>query len=275
MSGNNYRFISHTNFINMNKGGRRINMCLYFCGMMKIRVALLAGILLATLPGNSQEHQQTGWLASFNTIKISSKWSVHAEFQLRSTNHWAQVQTVLPRIGINYHIRKNQVITAGYALIPNRVFTGGYNGLVSEHRVWQQYLLNQTIGSTVLTHRLRLEERFTPRAIVVGDDVLAGDRVVSVRARYFARAVIPFKKQVPFVKGPFIGLQEEAFVNVAGNKNVNGQFFDQNRAYVAFGYRVSKQFDVEAGYLNQFVVRIKGQENLMNHVVQLAFYTRL
>jgi len=48
--------------------------------------------------------------------------------------------------------------------------------------------------------------------------------------------------------------------------------FDQNRAYLAVGYRFSKAFDVEAGYLNQTIN--SASNNIMNNVAQLALYTR-
>jgi hypothetical protein len=70
----------------------------------------------------------------------------------------------------------------------------------------------------------------------------------------------------------FAALQNELFFNVQNKKQLNGSLFDQNRAYLALGYRVSKSFDIEAGYLNQ---AIKGANaNTVNNVAQLALYTR-
>ena len=70
----------------------------------------------------------------------------------------------------------------------------------------------------------------------------------------------------------FVALQNEFFLNLQNKDELNGSTFDQNRAYLAVGYRFSKAFDVEAGYLNQAV---KGASvNTMNNAVQLALYTR-
>lgn len=224
---------------------------------------------------NAQTIQHSGWLASFNTIKINKNWSFHLEAQLRSTDDWNHVQTILPRIGINYHIKSNQIITAGYAYIPNRVVAFQQQVLLAEHRIWQQYILNQKANSISITHRLRLEERFVPRAGLEDNKLKVLERKYSTRLRYFARAVIPFKKQMPFVKGAFAALQEELFCNITNQNNVNGKWFDQNRVYGAIGYRFSKKFDVEIGYLNQYVERSSSQSNIVNHIFQLAFYTRL
>ncbi|MNR03834.1 hypothetical protein D3C85_1197500 [compost metagenome] len=70
----------------------------------------------------------------------------------------------------------------------------------------------------------------------------------------------------------FAALQNELLFNIQNKEQLNGSLFDQNRAYLAVGYRVSKSFDIEAGYLNQ---RIKGaNNNTVNNVAQLALYTR-
>jgi len=52
----------------------------------------------------------------------------------------------------------------------------------------------------------------------------------------------------PFTQGFFAALQNEVFVNIGDPSPVNGKFFDQNRAYLAVGYRWSRQFDLEMGY---------------------------
>ncbi len=114
-----------------------------------------------------------------------------------------------------------------------------------------------------------------PVAIKTGDELTVSERNYSSRFRYFIRAIIPFKKQQPFISGMFAALQEELLFNITDKNNVNGKLLDQNRAYGAVGYRFSKKFDMEIGYLNQFVLRRSNQENVSNHIIQLAFYTRL
>jgi hypothetical protein len=69
-------------------------------------------------------------------------------------------------------------------------------------------------------------------------------------------------------------LQNEVFVNIGDKSAVNGDIFDQNRAYGAPGYRFSSRFDAEMGYLNQY---INGRNDAFsnNPIVQMAVYTRL
>ena len=72
----------------------------------------------------------------------------------------------------------------------------------------------------------------------------------------------------------FAALQNEEFVNVGNTKNVNGKFFDQNRFYLALGYRLRPSIDLETGYLNQYVSGRNGAF-VNNHAWQVASYLRL
>jgi hypothetical protein len=49
--------------------------------------------------------------------------------------------------------------------------------------------------------------------------------------------------------------------------------FDQNRAYAGVGYQAGRHTRLEAGYLNQLVLRANGLEMENNHTLQLALYS--
>ncbi len=84
---------------------------------------------------------------------------------------------------------------------------------------------------------------------------------------------MPLKKdRASFSKGVFAALQNEVFFNLQNKSKLNDKFFDQNRAYLALGYRVNPRLDLEAGYLNQYVDGLSS--NTVNHAGQLALYTR-
>jgi hypothetical protein len=246
----------------------------YFSLVEKLVVSCL---LLAAQSTQAQQVQYSGWFASFNTIKLKGKWTLHAELQLRSTNQMAQFQTLLPRVGLNYQVRRNHVATAGYAYIPNRYRAGAADGLVAEHRWWQQYIINQPLSkSVVLQHRFRLEERWLPNVVAVGNELESIGSRFATRFRYFNRVVIPMHQQLgAFSKGFFAAVQNEVFINTTHRSHVNGYWFDQHRFYIAMGYRLSKKADLETGYLNQYIKAADSKPNTVNHVWQLAVYTRL
>lgn len=210
--------------------------------------------------------QNTGWFALFNTTKFNSKWGLALDIQVRSADDWAYVRNTLFRPGLTYYINDRNNVTAGYALITTAFHTPVVpNYTLLEHRIWEQYILTHKISSVFAMHRFRLEQRFIENK--------GPDDTFSQRFRYFFRFIQPLQKQEGgFSKGAFVALQNEVFFNLQNKDKLNGSFFDQNRAYLAAGYRFSKKFDVEAGYLNQVQKGVSA--NVMNNVVQLALYTR-
>lgn len=221
-----------------------------------------------------QDPQFTGWVASFNTIRIpSSKFSVHLDVQVRSSDKWEQVQTVIVRPGINYHVRKNMILTAGYAMVSNRFQQAGH---FTEHRIWEQFIINHPVAFVPLQHRFRVEQRFLGNMVYdpAADKWAKDGHNSAQRFRYFLRGIIPFSGQRSFPKGMFGAVQNELFLNFGDKSAVNGKTFDQNRAYAAVGYRFCPEFDLEAGYLNQYVTQ--RNDNFVNaHVLQVAAYLRL
>lgn len=222
----------------------------------------------------SAQTQSAGWLATFNTIKTGKKTSIHYDMQFRSSGQWKQMQTMLFRPGLNYHFRKNMTATVGYALIENRRNITGVSGYAPEHRIWEQFIVTHPAAHAAVQHRFRLEQRFIGQPVVDGSGLKTENYNTTNRLRYFFRSVIPLQQTKTFEKGWFAAVQNEFFGNIGEKSNVNGKFFDQNRLYLAGGYRISKKIDIEAGYLNQYV---NGRNsNFTNtHVAQLALYTRL
>jgi hypothetical protein len=242
--------------------------------MKKIVLAAFLSVFASSLYAQTV-NQNTGWFMFLNSTKFNDKWGLHFDLQVRSDNNWNRVRNVLVRPGLTYYINKNSNATLGYLYTPtilatkvNYIDADGNSiskGSLTEHRIWQQYIYNQQPWKgAALSHRFRLEQRFIERQT---------DDLFSQRFRYFFRLVQPLQKQEgAFTKGMFAALQNELFFNVQNKKQLNGSLFDQNRAYLALGYRVSKSFDIEAGYLNQ---AIKGANaNTVNNVAQLALYTR-
>ena len=140
---------------------------------------------------------------------------MHAEFQLRTTDNAAAIQTLLPRVGFNWLVRRNHILTAGYAYIPNRAVVGNKGTLLGEHRLWQQYIINQGFTRNItLQHRFRLEERWVPRAALSNGAIVRDGYAFSTRLRYFARTIIPLRQHSGgFSGGIFAALQNEIFVN--------------------------------------------------------------
>lgn len=218
--------------------------------------------------------QHTGWFASFNTLKLSNKTSLHLDAQMRSTNELKHIQTILLRPGINYHFNPSMIATAGYGFIDNRRTMEEVTGYASEHRIWEQFIVSHKIQNTISTaHRFRLEQRFLPITTIENNKLKVIDRTTSHRFRYFIRNIVPLQNKTAFSQGFFFALQDEVFLNIAKQEAVNGKTFDQNRLYLAVGFRLAGKMDLEAGYMNQYTSTRTGFVN--NHIGQAALYKRL
>lgn len=234
---------------------------------MRIYFLLLVFLsFFSTVAIAQTSNQSTGWLFLMNNNKLTKKWGTHLDIQLRTGDQFSHLRNFMFRPGLTYFINDKSDLTLGYLLNKTYIPLIGISDIqLTEHRIWQQYIYKHKINVFNFSHRFRLEQRFIAQQN--GDDVFAQ------RLRYFARVILPLaKNQQKFEKGAFAALQNELMFNVQHKGNVNNHFFDQNRAYVAAGYRFSKQFDLEAGYLNQAQKMRSGQT--INHAIQLAVYTR-
>ena len=183
---------------------------------------------------NPAENELGNWLMYFGTHKISEKYSLHYETQLRNYEIISNFNQLLPRVGLNYHIDESSIVTAGYAFIPtqNEFDKGWGEEMVTENRIWEQFILRNSINRVKIRHRYRLEQRW----------VKAGDiTTYKNRARYMFSVKLPISKNE---ESPlFISLYDEIFLNISDNP------FDQNRLFAALGYQVNKQMNIQLGYL--------------------------
>ncbi|HEY4060383.1 MAG TPA: DUF2490 domain-containing protein [Puia sp.] len=261
-------------------------------------------LLLAAIPHHARSQTQfSGWLGTFQNYKITGKTGLYFDAQIRSTGQWQQVHALLLRPGLNLYLTPSLTTTVGYAYIPQQRISGNVTALLPEHRAWQQLLFTHParIGHNhphrttpsghpkhpVLTasfsHRLRLEQRYLPLHHPEGNTLVQHGHRYAGRLRYFTRGLIPLNSQAspgqqtstpPFTKGFFAAIQNEIFFNIGDPSPVNGKVFDQNRAYVAAGYRLNRQFDMELGYMNQYI-NGTGSNSTNNHILQMATYIRL
>lgn len=234
---------------------------------MNIRLTILALVVLMIPVGlSAQVRDNSAWAAWFNSYRVSDKLGIHFDAQVRSSDDLESVKNILIRPGLTWFFEENKNATFGYAFIRTRqTLEGIANPNLTEHRIWQQFIYNQKVSRASLTHRFRLEQRFIGQ---LSDDIF------SQRLRYFLRAQVPLKNTggAAFSGGAFLALQNEVFLHLQNKDRLNGHIFDQNRAYLAVGYRFNPMVDLEAGYLNQ---ASRGKErNVINNVVQFAIYTR-
>ena len=184
----------------------------------------------------AQNDKWGNWLMYFGTNKIANDWSIHSEIQYR--NHTVaptNIEQLLLRTGINYHLSNTAVVTAGYGFIGSYVFESEQNEPeVKEHRIFQQLILINKISRIKFEHRYRIEQRWS-------------NSNYKNRLRYRLMAFVPLNKPT-ITKGTFfLGVYDEIFLNTKET------FFDRNRLYGALGYQFNKTTQAQVGYLYQRV----------------------
>ena len=197
--------------------------------------------------GQKIEENLGSWFMYFGTHKLSEKYSLHYETQLRNYKIVSNFNQLLPRVGLNYHIDKNTSLTAGYAFIPTQnIFDLGWDDqIITENRIWEQFILKNVINRVKIRHRYRLEQRWIKKVDVVqiSNNTSFSEFSTSYknRARYMLSVKFPISKNE---ESPlFVSLYDEIFLNISDSP------FDQNRLFAALGYQINKQMNFQVGYL--------------------------
>ena len=206
---------------------------------MTIRIYSTSFLILLSFFAFSQSPPNTtgNWLMLFHQTRLNERWSIHAEAQYRSYEIAPNTEQLLLRGGVNYHINNTAFASIGYANVTNYAYDKELmpGVQVSENRLWQQFLMRNTLGRISFEHRYRLEQRW-----------LNGNQNVYLdRIRYLLRATIPINKSKMEAKTVFVSFYDEVFIHF------NDKPFDRNRLYGAVGYQFTPLFNIQLGYLAQ------------------------
>jgi len=214
--------------------------------------------------GNSikaQTADDTGlWLAALGNGEFKSlgdesrlRWWFDAHYRLLDDTNGFNQSIVRP--GLGYKLTENQTVWAGYGWINTSPIVGDD---FDEHRIWQQWTATPSAGWWKFLHRSRFEQRL----VETGDDV-------GLRWRQLVRGQ-RILSQCPEWS---LVLWDEAFFNLNDTDWGAQSGFDQNRAFIGFGYKRCSKSKVrtEIGYLNQFIDRETGPDGL-NHILSVNFF---
>jgi hypothetical protein len=201
----------------------------------------------------SQKSDTGNWFIYFGNQKINEKWNWHNEVQYRNYNFIGDNNQLLLRTGIGYNLKENNNnLLLGYGFINTQRYTTNSDQKtdINEHRVYQQFITKQNIGSFFLQHRFRIEERF------IADDF-------QMRFRYFLGINIPINKKTLEKNAIYLSSYNETFINA------EKPLFDRNRLYGALGFVINKNFKVEAGFMAQTL------ENSNRNQFQIVIFNNL
>ncbi|MEJ7610921.1 MAG: DUF2490 domain-containing protein [Ferruginibacter sp.] len=207
-------------------------------------------------PSFSQEQRLTdnnaiGWFVYTGTFRIKPKVATHTEYQWRRVYGIKKPQQGLFRTGINYALRKDISLNAGYAFAETFPY-GDYPVATAfpEHRIYEQLALNNQADIVALSHRFTIEQRFVGKILNQNNNKTI-HWVYMNRMRYRVRAEMPITKKKDGKNIWGVALMDEVFIG--WGKNIGANVFDQNRLSILLNYKVNQNIKIEAGYLNQIL----------------------
>ncbi len=225
-------------------------------------VALIAVSLAAVEKAGATEDDLGAWAIFSTTDAISkegtaTRWHYWFDAQARSFDIGSGVNQWLVRPGVGYEIGDGMKAWVGYARFRARNRSGR---VADENRYWQQvdWRAGEWRGGK-FTMRVRLEQR----SIDIGDDL-------GVVLRFMTKYVRPFAEDSnkSFIVGlePFVDLRDTDWGGDAG--------LGQNRTLIGVGWRISDNFTLESGYMNQYIWTDRGEDRI-NHLAVVNFKLKL
>jgi hypothetical protein len=214
--------------------------------------------------------QSNAWILYTGNHKLSSKLGVHTEYQWRRADGFQNWQQSLLRLGFDYFASSNLSATAGYAWIVT--FPYGEQPVgheFQEHRIWQQVNLKSKYGRFEVQHRYRLEQRFLENWVIHSDGAFKkSDNLFRQRIRYRLMIQVPLTKKDMSDNTLFLNVNDEPFIGFG--KGIGKNILDQNRFNLALGWRFNKDFNIQLGYLNQYIVKTDGVKAERNHTLLIS-----
>lgn len=214
----------------------------------------LAAFMMIAAPTHAATKDHQLWMSLVATGRISKTVLVSADVVSRYADDAGRLGQLVLRGQIGTPLSRTVTAWVGYA----RAITYAKSGsnAIEERSFEQVNLALGTIGTARLSSRTRLEQRFQHG---VGD--------TAWRLRQQVRLVVPLRP-----RGPSAIAWVEPMVSLNTTDGVRSGF-DQVRGFAGIGVPLDKQFDVEAGYLHQYVNRAAGDRS--NHVLSLSLIARL
>jgi Protein of unknown function (DUF2490) len=230
---------------------------------------LFAIIFLVFLNSQSVFAQKTfevsniQWFGHTLNLNLSKKLDFVINNQERRTDFLKSQNLILIRPGFNYKFNSKYSFAGGYTFV--KTFQSQTQNRI-ENRFWEQFLYNPNFEKIDLAARIRIEQR---------NSFLKNDEGSQIKRPYENRYRFQLKwenKINPKAKKDLYLTVNDEFMLHSPDilKNIT---FDQNRIYGGLGYKFSKLFRLEVGYMNVFQPVLKSETIKINHQFVLNIYS--
>ncbi|ASZ09971.1 DUF2490 domain-containing protein [Chitinophaga pendula] len=233
--------------------------------LLSLMIICLIGLPIRAQQKLQQKYQH--WYTYFGNFKLSDRWSIPFDVQVRIRDGFTDKGQILTRGGLQYAANKRNSFLLGYAYVTT--YADVPDVYLPEHRIFQQYIYQHPAGKASMSHRFRLEQRWVAQQTSRPGAPTERDWQYGNRVRYFHRTIIPVQKHTQSTKF-YVALQNEIFLNLWNNQ-INDKFIDQNRLLLTPGYLLNAALKLEIGYMNQFLQTAAGSQT-MNHILHFAVF---
>ncbi len=218
-------------------------------------------LLLALAPRARAQNEDFGvWLGGFVNGKLpralndsSGSWRLWLDVQIRYGDDASTFAQGILRPGVGYSLSKSWTAWLGYAYVrtePPYASTSTY-----ESRIWEQASWSGRVGTSRLSSRTRLEERFVSTGSQTG-----------WRLREMVKLSVPLGSIWSGV------IYDEYFYNLNSTNYGATAGSDRNRFFVGPGVAVSPTVTIEFGYLHQQVFRNNDPDKIDNVFAASVFW---
>jgi len=217
------------------------------------RLAVAATLLALPCAAQAAQEDQQLWLQASANVKLSDKWSISEELNVRFGNDRNGLYEIENNLLLAYKLGKQVTVAAGYTHDPQ--YAGGTFSFL-ERRAREQITFDNiaTISGGKLSLRLRAEQRWRDGVTGTG-----------WRLRPYAKFALPLSKDgkttLTFAHESFISLNKMSFQSQQG--------WDRMRNSIAVKFPLSKTLSADIGYLNQYGVT-RGGVDRMDHAATLG-----
>ncbi len=244
------------------------------CFLLLFSLLLTAQVFgQATVPQAQKPNSSLKYGFSYiGNHKLSPKWGIQTEVQSwMDENLDFPIQNVY-LLGFIRYLKPNLGVSAGYSQA--HTHSEPFEAYFTEHRIFEQLFYVKRQKRHTMIHRFRLEQRFVEKlkladtGEVVTDHYLYGNRV-----RLFNRYIFDLTKDPEAENVFYLAVQDEVFFNI-NSREINPNFFDQNRFFFGVGIYKNKHTRLEMDYIN-FLLNPGNGKNLMVHTLGFAVVQNL
>ncbi|MGY2132121.1 DUF2490 domain-containing protein [Hymenobacter sp. HD11105] len=240
---------------------------------LKLALLLLGSLLAAPAWGQSTarvlDRNAIGWFTYNGDHQLSPDWAVHTELQWRRTRLGLGRQQLLSRLGLVYALAENVEVSGGYTQLTTYPYgdypTADLGKPTPENRAHQDITFTSTYGRLLLSHRLRLEQRWLGQ-LAESNPSRVESWEYQNRARYQIAGEIPL--QGPSIDDGewYVNFFDEIFIGFG--RNVGRNVFNQNRISGGLGYQIRDNWKLELNYLNQWTQHAEPEPDTQQSVFE-------